>query len=103
MSRATGPGRRGGCSCRWPRSLRRYYSTNLDPEAGQDGELVSAPKSRILHSLPPLRFSNSWRSFLGGDAFDRGVAARLVAAETHVGFPAQSRRSFLKARRLGFD
>ena len=88
---------------RWQGRLRRYYSTNLDPEAAADGELVSAPATKILHSLPPLRFSNSWRSFLGGDSFDRGVAARLVPAETHVGFPGQCRRSFLRARRLGFE
>lgn len=88
---------------RWQGRLRRYYSTGLDPRAEHDGELIGAPATKWLHRLPPLRFSNGWRSFLGGDAFDRKVADRLVAAETHVGFPAQSRRSFLMARRLGFD
>ncbi|MDQ6920066.1 MAG: glycosyltransferase family 4 protein [Candidatus Dormibacteraeota bacterium] len=86
---------------RWQGRLRRYYSTALDPEAPGEGEVVGPPRTTILHSLPPLRFSSSWRSFLSGDAFDRRVAARLVPAETHVGFPAQSRRSFLRARRLG--
>lgn len=88
---------------RWEGRLRRYYSTALDPQATADGEVIGLPATGILHRLPPLRFSNSRRAYLGADAFDRRVAARLVAAEVHVGFPAQSRRSFLQARRLGFE
>jgi glycosyltransferase involved in cell wall biosynthesis len=88
---------------RWQGRLRRYYSTGLDPEGKDDGEMIRPPATSRLHGLPPLRFSSGWRSFLAGDAFDRAVAARLVAAEAHVGFPAQSRRTFRRARRLGFD
>jgi glycosyltransferase involved in cell wall biosynthesis len=88
---------------RWQDRLRRYYSTGLDPEAEDDGELIRPPASSRLHHLPPLRFSSGWRSFLACDAFDRQVASRLVGAEAHFGFPAQSRRTFQRARRLGFE
>jgi glycosyltransferase involved in cell wall biosynthesis len=88
---------------RWQGRLGRYYSTALEGGgAADDGELVPAGAATRLSRLPPLRFSEGWRAFLGSDAFDRGVAARLVPAETHVGFPGQARRTFLRARRLGF-
>jgi len=89
---------------RWQRRLRCYYSTALEPGgAGQDGQLVPTGAGMRLSRLPPLRFSEGWRAYLGSEAFDRGVAARLVPADTHVGFPGQARRTFLRARRLGFD
>jgi glycosyltransferase involved in cell wall biosynthesis len=88
---------------RWQGRLRRYYSTTLETDGAADGQLVAAGAGLRLAKLPPLRFSEGWRAFLGSDAFDRAVAARLVPAGTHVGFPAQARHTFRRARRLGFE
>jgi glycosyltransferase involved in cell wall biosynthesis len=101
---------------RWQGRLARYYSTALEvtprhaggpgaavEEGGEKGELISDRAVDRICRLTPVRFSNGWRAFLAGDAFDGSVAARLLPADVHIGFPAQSRRTFLRARRLGFQ
>jgi glycosyltransferase involved in cell wall biosynthesis len=93
---------------RWQGRLVRYYSTALDVTPGQaagedEGELISNRAVDRFCRWTPVRFSNGWRAFMGSEAFDRSVAARLLPAGVHIGFPAQSRRTFLRARRLGFE
>jgi glycosyltransferase involved in cell wall biosynthesis len=82
--------------------LRRYYSTSLEGSDAENGEVVAPQLADRLYRFTPLRFSNAWRSFLVGDLFDRGVAARLVPAETYIGFAGQCRRTFRRAARLGY-
>jgi glycosyltransferase involved in cell wall biosynthesis len=79
----------------------RYYSAALDRADPDTGEVVSTRAAERFCRLTPLRFSAGWRTFVGGDAFDRSVASRLVSTDVHVGFPAQSRRTFARARQLG--
>jgi glycosyltransferase involved in cell wall biosynthesis len=93
---------------RWQGSLARYYSTALDVTPGQaagegEGQLIGKGAVERLCQWTPLRFSNGWRASLGSDAFDRRVTAHLLPSHTHIGFPGQSRRTFLRARRLGFE
>jgi glycosyltransferase involved in cell wall biosynthesis len=49
-----------------------------------------------------VRFSHSWKSYLGFDLFDRAVAARLPEGCGFHGFVGQSLHCFQKARRLGY-
>jgi glycosyltransferase involved in cell wall biosynthesis len=93
---------------RWQGSLARYYSSALDVTPGQptvegEGRLIGTRTAERLRRWTALRFGAGRRSFARCDAFDRGVAARLLPADEHVGFPGESRSTFLRARRLGFE
>ena len=80
---------------RWQGRLRRYYSTALDSGGSpSEGHLISQRR-------PWLRFRRGSRTFAACELFDGRVAAHLVPAEAHIGFPGQSLRTFVRARRLG--
>lgn len=86
-------------------NLSQYYASAASP--GDDaGEQISLPLFPLLTQYTPLRFSAGWKSFLGGDMFDRKVAARLKPAfdtqQSFVGFSGQCLHSFVAARGLGY-
>ena len=82
---------------RWQGRLRRYYSTGLEAAvAAGEGCLISERRIAAL-----LRVGRERGTFDAWESFDRQVAARLVAAEGHLGFAGQSRHAFARASRMG--
>ncbi len=52
--------------------------------------------------ITPARFRPDWQGFLGGVAFDRGVARQLPPARQIIGFAGASLQTFRRARALGY-
>jgi len=81
--------------------LACYYSTGLASDAGAHGEVVSAALATAVGRFTPVRLSPSARTFVGSVLFDRGVAAKLIPSDGHIGFAGQSLRTLERARELG--
>ncbi|XGV98169.1 MAG: glycosyltransferase family 4 protein [Leptolyngbya sp. BL-A-14] len=88
-------------AARQQNTLVRYYSSGIQPN-DPAGQLITVP---ILNSLPytPLRYSPGWINYLGGELFDRAVAAHLTSTEAFEGFGGQSLHCFRRARQLGCE
>jgi glycosyltransferase involved in cell wall biosynthesis len=58
----------------------------------------------MLLTYTPVRYSPSWKSYLGNELFDRQVAQTLRQPVEHfMGFAGKSLRAFHKAQTLGVD
>ena len=82
--------------------LARYYAP--DPKTDDDkGVCLDSPRwQEWVLQYTPVRFSPSWRSYLGSEFFDWQVASRLIRpAERFMGFVGKTLRCFRKARDLG--
>ena len=86
-------------AARQQNTLAHYYSSGTQPN-DPAGQLVTVP---ILKGLPytPLRYSPAWINYLGGELFDRAVAAKLTPTNEFEGFGGQSLHCFRRARQLG--
>ncbi len=82
-------------------NLDCYYATTLKPEETQ-GRRIEVSSLPWLFQYTPIRFSPAWKNFLGGDLFDRAVAARLTPGETLNAFNGQALHSFRRAHFLGY-
>jgi glycosyltransferase involved in cell wall biosynthesis len=86
-------------------SLHRYYTPRprADDAAAGVGVAVAPGWFPLLARYTPARFSPAWLNRLGGELFDRAVAARLAGSDVaaYTGFGGQSLHSFGVARRLG--
>jgi glycosyltransferase involved in cell wall biosynthesis len=78
-----------------------YFTSRKKPN-DHKGKVVSLDQFRWLFTIPPLRYSLSWRDFLSADLFDRAVARRLRPSEAFHGFSGRAQHSFVRARQLKY-
>jgi len=84
--------------------LARYYAPGLKPDDERGHRVSTRRWQDWLVRYTPVRFSPSWRSYLGNEFFDRRVADTLkYTAERFMGFVGKSLRSFRRAADLGVD
>ena len=86
------------------RSLARYYAPRIKPGDEEIGRKLEDTIAPLLFRYTPLRFSLSWREFLGGRLYDRLVAKRLEAdTKCFIGLQGQALLSLGRARQLGAE
>jgi glycosyltransferase involved in cell wall biosynthesis len=82
--------------------LERYYTTT-----GQRNDSASRsvplPILSPIFKYTPIRFSPGWQNYLGGEIFDRSVAAILESGQSFVGFNGQALHCFQCAQKLGYQ
>jgi len=83
-------------------SLERYYTTAAQPN-DSPGCTVPLPILSTIFNYTPVRFSPGWKNYLGGEMFDRAVAAQLELGETFIGFNGQALHSFRRAQHLKYE
>ena len=81
--------------------LECYYAPAIRPDDPR-GRLVEIPAKDWLFRYTLLRFSQSWKTYIGAELFDRAVARRVGPGNRFVGFDGHSLHTFKKARELGY-
>jgi hypothetical protein len=81
--------------------LERYYTPAPQP-GDSAGRTVSLPMLCPILNYTPVRFSPGWKNHLGGEMFDRAVAAQLEPGQTIIGFNGKALHSFHRAQHLKY-
>lgn len=84
--------------------LAGYFAGSIRPGDERIASVVDPPRwVSWVSRYTPVRFDPAHRLFLGLDAFDRQVAARLrTAADAHFAVAGQALHTFQRARALGY-
>jgi glycosyltransferase involved in cell wall biosynthesis len=73
--------------------LEAYYCPSPQAEDAA-GHQVHPRAAGPALAYTPIRFSPGWRTYVGGELFDRSVARCIQRTERHVGFSGQTLRTF---------
>jgi glycosyltransferase involved in cell wall biosynthesis len=77
--------------------LAAYYCPS--PRSGDAAGCPVNPRAvEPALTYTPIRFSAGWRTYIGGELFDRAVARSIQYTGRHVGFSGQTLRTFEAAR-----
>lgn len=73
--------------------LDAYYCPFPQPDDAA-GHRVESRAARPALAYTPVRLSPGWRTYVGGELFDRAVARRVQQTDRHVAFSGQALHTF---------